>query len=188
MKRITSLILLYFFAVTAYGQYFGVKSNVLYDLTSSVNLGVEIGFGRKVSLDVSGNYNPWTFGANRKIQHWLVQPELRLWSCETFAGHFFGVHGIAGHADVSGLKLPFKLYESLNSDGHKGYFYGGGVAYGYQWILSQRWGFEATVGVGYINVKYDTYSVADNRLISSGNSKGYFGPTKIGLTFIYLIR
>lgn len=53
-----------------------VKTNLLYDATSTFNLGFEFGLGKKWTLDVSGNYNPWTFSENRKMKHWLIQPEI----------------------------------------------------------------------------------------------------------------
>ena len=38
-----------------------VKSNLLYDATTTMNLGIEFGLAPKWTLDISGNYNPWTF-------------------------------------------------------------------------------------------------------------------------------
>ena len=61
---------------------FAIKTNALYWATSTPNLGFEVGLAKKITLDVSGNYNPWKFGDDRQIKHWLVQPELRYWLCE----------------------------------------------------------------------------------------------------------
>ena len=61
---------------------FAIKTNALYWATSTPNLGFEVGLAKKITLDVSGNYNPWKFGNDRQIKHWLVQPELRYWLCE----------------------------------------------------------------------------------------------------------
>ena len=44
---------------TSRAQRWAVKSNLLYDAATTVNLGVEAALGRRVTLDVSGNYNPW---------------------------------------------------------------------------------------------------------------------------------
>lgn len=65
-----------------------LKTNMLYDATSTFNLGFEFGLGKKCTFDLSGNYNPWTFSDNRKMKHWLVQPEMRWWTCRRFSGHF----------------------------------------------------------------------------------------------------
>ena len=55
---------------------FAIKTNALYWATSTPNLGFEVGLAKKITLDVSGNYNPWKFGNDCQIKHWLVQPEL----------------------------------------------------------------------------------------------------------------
>jgi len=44
---------------------FAIKTNALYWATSTPNLGFEVGLAKKITLDVSGNYNPWKFGNDR---------------------------------------------------------------------------------------------------------------------------
>jgi len=41
-----------------------IKTNALYWATSTPNLGLEIGLAKKLTLDISGNYNPWKFSDN----------------------------------------------------------------------------------------------------------------------------
>ena len=48
-----------------------VKTNLLYDASATFNAGVEVALGQKWTIDLSGNYNPWTFSDNRKWKHWL---------------------------------------------------------------------------------------------------------------------
>ena len=129
---------------------FAIKTNALYWATSTPNLGFEIGLAKKITLDVSGNYNPWKFGDDRQIKHWLVQPELRYWLCERFNGSFFGLHGHYGEMNVSNLNIF-----GMGHDRYDGSLYGAGISYGYQWIISKRWSMEATIGVGYARLKYD---------------------------------
>ena len=47
---------------------------------------------------------------------------------------------------------------------------------------------EATIGVGYARLKYDKYARGDGGVKLGHNSRNYFGPTKIGLSFIYVIK
>lgn len=49
-------------------------------------------FNWKACRILVGSDNPFPFHNNKKIRHWLVQPELRLWTCQCFAGHFLGLH------------------------------------------------------------------------------------------------
>ena len=166
-----------------------VKTNLLYDATSALNLGVEFGLGRRWTLDVSGNYNPWTFSENRKMKHWLVQPEVRWWSCTRFSGHFVGLHAHGGGYNWGGM-LPWGIRPGgeIRSHRYQGWLAGAGVSYGYHWVLGNRWGLEATVGVGYAYLDYDKYPCAKcGRKVGSA-SEHYFGPTKAGITLIFMIK
>ena len=77
MKRILFLVLLLVATTGVYGQKFAVKSNLLYDATATINLGVEVGLAKKWSLDLSGNYNGWKFGDEARMKHWLINCRLR---------------------------------------------------------------------------------------------------------------
>ncbi len=179
-----------------YAQKVGVKTNLLYDATTSMNLGIEFGMGEKWTMDISGNYNPWTFSDSRKMQHLLVQPEARYWLCERFNGHFFGLHSHYAQYNWGGM-LPFgfsdgKMFgienDAMMNYRYEGWLAGGGLSYGYHWMLGKRWGLEATLGVGYAYLKYDKYpcKVCGKKL--GAEHKNYFGPTKVGITLIYMIK
>ena len=87
MKTIKFLLLaalMLTYTISTYGQdkshympKFAIKTNALYWATTTANLGFEVGLSKKLTLDVSGNYNPWKFSDHKQIKHWLVQPELR---------------------------------------------------------------------------------------------------------------
>ena len=85
-------------ALLAYAQKAAVKTNLLYDATTTLNLGVEVGIAHRWTIDLSGNLNPWTFSDNTKWKHWLIQPEARYWLCERFNGHFLGAHVLGNPA------------------------------------------------------------------------------------------
>lgn len=163
---------------------FAIKTNALYWATTTSNLGLEIGLAKKLTLDISGNYNPWEFSDHRQLKHWLVQPEIRYWLCERFNGSFFGLHGHYGEMNVSNLK-----FLGLAHARYEGNFYGGGISYGYQWIISKRWSMEATIGVGYARLSYDKYTRINGECKKrEHDNRDYFGPTKVGLSFIYVIK
>ena len=46
---------------------FAIKTNALYWATSTPNLGFEVALAKKLTLDVSGNYNPWKFSKDRQM-------------------------------------------------------------------------------------------------------------------------
>ncbi len=106
MRRKILLLIIIFsgiFVRQAFSQEIALKTNLLYDATMTVNLGVEAELSPKWSLDLSGNFNGWTLGHGRRWKHWLIQPEARYWLCEPFGGHFFGVHALGGQYNVGHL-------------------------------------------------------------------------------------
>ena len=259
-------------------QEMALKSNILYDATTTVNLGYEVALNDKTTLDIWVNYNPWTLGKKwvglyeskynqevpgainyasasereAKLKHLAIQPEIRWWMCEKFNGHFFGVHLHGGMFNVGALKLPFDwgrykdaqgnylgtypvaltpinhdnvkvqgiaykpgkeneaypglgvadgtelqsndyLWGNADRDGiyvntFEGWFLGAGVSYGYHLILSTRFSMEFTAGVGYAFLKYDKNRCTDcTKKLGEGTSH-YFGPTRVGLSLVYMLK
>lgn len=174
--------------VSAQGRV-GIKTNLLYDATSTLNLGVEFGLAQKWTLDISGNYNPWTFSDNHKMKHWLVQPEIRYWLCEGFNRSFFGVHAHVGQFNFGGM-LPFGLRagSTLSNFRYEGWAYGMGISYGYQWLLSSRWSIEASLGLGFAQLNYDKYWCPKCYPRIDKGSEVYVGPTKVAVSLIYFLK
>ena len=166
----------------------GIKTNVLYDVTSTINLGLEFKTGDKYTLDISANYNPWTFGNNKKLKHILIQPEFRYWTDNVFNKHFFGIHGIYGHYNVGNIKLPIIGKQKLENTRYQGDMYGVGFSYGYQWNLSPKWNIEAAIGLGYLHLDYKAYDcgTCGKELYKKNNN--YLGPTKAALSLIYMVK
>ena len=175
---------------SAYAQDIAAKTNVLYWLTTTPNLSGEFGLGDRTTLEITGGYNPWTLDneSNKKIKHWMVRPELRYWLCERFNGHFFGVHTGYTFYNISGVRiLPFG--DSSNKDHrYQGWGVGAGISYGYSWIVGKRWNIEATLGLGYIYTRYDKYECATCGKFRGDEDKHYLGPTKLGISVIYMIK
>lgn len=161
-----------------------IKTNLLYDATGSVNLGLEIRTSRQTSFDMSGNWNPWTFDNNRKWKHIFVQPEFRLWTKETFRQHFFGLHMHYAYYNVGSLpKGPFS--QNMKDNRYEGWLAGAGVGYGYRWNFSHRWGLETEIGVGYAYMNYDKYKCGKCEEKLNSSIKHYIGPTKAAITLVY---
>lgn len=163
---------------------FALKTNLLYDATSTVNFGVEKKVAPKWSVDISGNFISWRPGGH-SYKHWLAQPEARYWFCEAMGGHFLGFHLLGGQYNISNLSLPLGL--SVHDKRYQGWGIGGGVAYGYSWLLSKHWNLEAEIGVGYLWTRYDTFECQTcGRKIESGKTRNYVGPTKAAINLVYL--
>lgn len=182
MKRI--IISLFFVAVflgNVYSQRVGIKTNTLLLGTASPNIGMEFGLNKKWSLSVEGSYNPFTFGTDKFWKHWLAQPELRLWYCHRYAGSFFGLHGLYGEYNLSAPNLGLK-------NRYEGNALGGGLSYGYSWILGNRWNLEVVVGGGYAKLNYTKYECGDCGESLGSFTRNYIGPTRAAVSLIYYIK
>lgn len=178
-------------AVTAAAQDFAVKTNLLYDATATVNAGVEIGIAPRWSLDLSGNYNAWRLEEDSTWKHWMAQPELRFWMCDRFSGHFVAFHGVVGQYNIGGIKNSFSFlgtdFFNLTDFRYQGWAAGGGVAYGYAWILSRYLNLEAEIGVGVIYTQYDKFNcVGCGKRVVEGQPHQYVGPTKAAISLVYV--
>lgn len=168
---------------------FAIKSNLLYDVTSTFNLGGEFRLSKFLTLDASFNYNPWQFSDNKKFKHFLVQPELRYWINEPFNKHFIGAHLLYTHFNAGNLDLPLNIFPGLKEYRYQGNAYGIGLAYGYQWLLSPHWNLEASFGFGYMYMNYSQYECKTcGKKIPNTGPKHYFGPTKVAISLVYIIK
>lgn len=178
------------FAKESKAQDWAVKTNLLYDATTSINLGVEAALAEKWTLDLSGNWNPFQFSDNMKWKHWFVQPEVRYWTCRKFGGHFFAAHLWGGQYNVGNISgLPDFLGTNLSQladNRFEGWFGGAGIGYGYAWMLGKHWNLEAEIGIGYAYAAFDRFDCPKcGERLGSGNHH-YIGPTKAAINLVYL--
>lgn len=174
-KIIFLMLLISGFSQTTKAQDVAVKTNGLYWLTTTPNVGLEVALSRKVTLELAGAYNPWTFKDDKKMRFWLAQPEVKYWFCEKFEGHFVGVH-------LHGAQF----FGGFNNKRYDGYLTGGGFTYGYDWILSPHWNLEAAIGIGYARLWYKESDRIPCLKCYENKHKNYFGPTKGALSLVYI--
>ena len=198
MKRLTGILVLaaaLFLSGNiqkASAQDFAIKTNLLYDATATLSLGVEMGLAPHWTFDLSGNYHLWDLPSKPMFRHAMLQPELRYWFCDRFSRHFVAVHGIGGIYNVANLptagdKFFGKDLTPLSQYRYQGWFAGAGVAYGYDFILGEHWNLELEVGIGYIYSEYDKYECEKCGLqLAYREPVKFFGPTKAAVNFVYL--
>lgn len=200
MRRILIIFfLLLFSGISVNAQRIGVKTNALYLATSTPNIGLEYAFADRFSLELEGGYNPWILDGDRnmKAKHFLVSPEVRYWFCEAFNGHFIGINANYTLFNLSGVDVPAVFFpsarsamvlEDLKNRRSEGWAAGAGLTYGCVWPIARRWNLECTVGLGYWYTDYDKFESRKCGLFQEHVSHGAFGPTALGISFIYLIR
>ena len=214
MKRQTLIAILFalaaVFAPRAAAQNAGIKTNLLGWAVTNPNLGLEFGTGHRGTINLSGAVNPWNFSDNKHFHSWIAMPEFRYWFCEKFTGWFLGVHALGGQYNAKNVNFPLKpliiastiipvaegdrassvkgwpdLAGVVNHDRHaEGWFAGGGITAGYQWMLSKHWNLETSLGIGYAYSKLTLYGrcarIIDERKLH------YVGPTHANVSFMYV--
>ncbi len=167
-----------------------LKTNILSTaFSATMNLGGELRLRNHLTADLSVSYNPWNFSASQKFKHILVRPELRYWLEESFSKHYLGTHLLYSNYNYSNYNIGgLNLFPNLKGSRYRGNAYGFGISYGYQWILSSRWNIEATLGLGYIYMDYTRYECKPCGEKLEDGSKHYFGPTRAGLSLVYIIN
>ena len=131
MKKVLMLILIIVGCSVSEtkAQKVALKSNLLYDATATMNLGLEFGLARKWTLDIPVNYHPWKPADGKRLRHWGVQPEVRYcggvsighswilkkrWSLEASVG--------VGYARIVYDKYPCTQCGTKEKEDNKNYF------------------------------------------------------------------
>ncbi|MDR0697774.1 MAG: DUF3575 domain-containing protein [Tannerella sp.] len=200
MILLVSLILL-MTGLSLSAQDMALKTNLLYDATTTINLGYEVALNPKTTLDIWLNYNPWSLGykwvgikgasndfietRDTKFKHFMIQPEVRWWLCEKFNGHFFGVHIHGCMFNVGAITMPFgwgnyglgtSSVEMVPTEGHtvKGVQYEKGTI-PYQGLIDKY-------GIDYAT-NHLIYSSADRDGIYTNSFDGWFAG--LGVSYGY---
>lgn len=179
-KNIVILLFALFLSVvhkSALAQFYGVKINTLAVASGTVNAGFEMSLCHHCSLDLSAYWNP--VRTNRvSLKAAALQPGVRYWFYESFAGHFIGTHLTAANYDIGNSRYAYS-----------GWLTGIGGSYGYAWLLNQRWNLTVEAGIGLYFMR-DSKRFHDTPPLDDRYTYHYkrvvFGPSKCELSFTYL--
>ena len=162
--------------------HFVIKSNLLYlSAIYTPNLAFEFSLSDKFTIEMLLGYNPFTLSENRRYKHLLIQSELRYWPAFAFNKHFAGLHLSYANYNIAGIGSTY-----MKSRTYDGTLFGVGISYGYNYRINRRWALEGTIGLGYANMRYDTYQQSGMGILKE--SYDYFGITKLGINIIYKIK
>lgn len=173
--------------------YMAVKTNMLYDVLTVPNLGVEFYLGKNWSIAGNWMYSWWN--SNKKHRYWRFYGgdiSIRKWLGKKAAekpltGHHLGVIGQIftydfewGGTGYIGGKPGGSLWESPN--------YAVGLEYGYSLPIAKRLNIDFSIAVGYWGGTYYTYKPLDDHYVwDSTKKRHWFGPTKAEISLIWLI-
>ena len=166
---------------------FSVKTNLLADLVTAVNLGVEVPLGEDFSVNAHFTFPWWTagpYGNKYALQLLDAEGELRWWFAkgeERFEGHYLALQGSGGKFDLQWGR-DIGCYQCYN--------WGVGLSYGYAMSLGKHLNMEFALTLGYLAIDYQHYVPSpDWSVLLRDNSKvgtlHYFGPTGLKVSLVY---
>lgn len=172
-------------------QKVGVKTNLAADFALNPNIGLEVGLAPKWTLGVDGQFNAWTISDDKRWKHWAVRPGVRYWLCDRLGGSYFGAYLHGGQYNVGGINLHVNFlgtdFRKLKDTRYQGWFAGGGVSYGYAFVLDRHWNLETEIGIGYSYTRYDRFRCAGcGKKIETDKPHHYVGVTKAAINLVYL--
>ncbi len=190
MRSLYILLLLLLLPCTAgiaSAQQIAIKSNLLSAANGALNAGVEYALSPKYTFDLYGSIRPWKRTEGYVNRYWLIQPELRYWTCQKFNGSFWGGYLNGAQFNVGGKKMPFGLFPWLKEHRYAGWLAGAGVSYGYHLMLDRHWNLGASLSAGYDYIKYKKYKCPDvcSEILEESHYH-YFGPTRATVSIVYL--
>mgnify|MGYP002577225924 CR=1 FL=1 len=165
-------------ALSAPAQSYSLRTNVLGLGTANLNLEGSMTLGRKWSLHLPLQYNPFKFSQNRQFRNFYAAPGVRYWLLESYMGGFVGMYGTAGTYSVGNLFGSKYRYE--------GEGYGLGVSIGRSYQLGRQWNMEWEVGAGAVWLAYDKYLCKRCGDLVGRDYGWRFLPTRAALNLVYL--
>lgn len=174
-----------------YRPLFAVKTNLLYNLLSGLNVEVEVPIGEHFSLAGEWIF-PWWLWEKKQYALEILNGnlELRYWfgnhtKDNLLTGWYMGVYGGGGVYDVE-----------WKNKGYQGEFIVPfGVSGGFAHKISKNWRLEYSLGIGYMTNKYREYIPQkcgnDNEwhLIKQKSGKStWIGPTRVKVSLVWMIN
>lgn len=168
--------------------FFAIKTNLLFDLATALNVEVEVPIGSRWSVAGEWIFPWWLWGDKQNcLQVLSGNLEGRYWlgnrnKHALLTGWFVGLYTGAGLYD---LELKRKGYQGE-------FFIAAGVSGGYAHSIGKNIRMEYSLGIGYLNTKYREYDAKfkdDDRwhLFRSKNGTfSWFGPTRIKVSLVWM--
>lgn len=169
---------------------FAIKTNLLFDLVTALNVELEVPIGKRWSI--AGEYIfPWWLWDKKQycIQNISGNLEGRYWlgnrnSKKLLTGYFAGIYGGGGYFDFE-----------HKTKGYQGEYYSAGVTGGYAHTINKSGSLrmEYSLGIGYAGIKYRKYSPkygydGEWHLVKQNNGVfRWIGPTRAKISLVWML-
>lgn len=171
----------------AFGSRLFVTTNMLYDVALTPNIGVGINVTDRVTLLADWMYARWS---NRdKRRYWRIYGgdiEVRYRIGRHLKGSPLGGHHVGAYGSMA-------CYDFQAGRSHSGVLsdkwnYAAGLSYTYSLPVSARLNVDFNLGVGYLWGTYKKHTPIDDCDVWLSTHKfGWFGPTRVGVTLVWLV-
>lgn len=185
-----------------------IKTNLLYDAVTFVNMELEWPFKKHYSLMLEVTYpwwldrehNRWCFQIGEAglewrywFSDWRRHGSYMLWDEEDswpLKGWFIGLYGAVAYYD----------WQPWQMNGWQGELASAGLSFGYSKNLGKNWRMEFSLGIGYVYTQYRSYHVDENTPVEPDRDQHLWrepgpdvvkqigGPTKLKMSIGYLIN
>lgn len=170
---------------------FALKTNMLFDLASAINVELEIPIGNRWSVAGEWVFPWWLYekkqyalqvgNGNLEVKYWFGDRQQR----KRLTGWFAGLYGGGGYYDLE-----------RETRGWQGEFWHAGIGGGYAHTIggNGNWRMEYTIGIGCMGTDYREYVPemgADNEwhLMRRDNGhRNWIGPTRAKVSLVWMIN
>ena len=173
--------------------YMDIRTNMLYDLMTIPNIGVDFYLGKNISIGANWRYSWWnsnkanwywrTYGGDINLRYWLGKAAHE----KPLQGHHVGVYGQVftydfevGGKGIMGGKPRGDIFDKCN--------FIVAAEYGYSLPITRRLNIDFSAAFGYMGGEYREYEPIDNCYVwQTTKERHYFGPTKVEVALVWLI-
>lgn len=166
-----------------------VKSNLLFDAVTALNVEVEVPVGNHWSFMVEDVFPWWEKDNKYCLQLLELGAEGRYWFSnnkyysQKLKGHFVGAYVMSGKYDIQ-WKTDLC---------YQGEFWSSGLTYGYSKRISKYFNLEFSLSLGYLSTAYRHYMPTPDysELVKDPYKEGrftYFGPTKAKISLVFPVN
>lgn len=171
----------------------GVKTNMLYDVAATPNIGIEFYVAPQFTIAANWAYAWWhkdsksrywrAYGGDLEARYYFRKPDGRKDRiAHAFQGHHVGLYGALCTYDFE-----------FGNNGQQGakWNYGGGISYGYSLPIAKRLNLDFTLGLGCLYGDYYTYEPStvkdDDYYWTATKQRKYWGPTKAEISLVWVL-
>ena len=164
-----------------------ITTNMLYDAALTPNIGIGVSLSDRVTVQADWMYARWN--NHDKRRYWRIyggdiEVRYRIGprrNGSPLGGHYVGAYGsIACYDFQAGRSHSGVLSDKYN--------YAAGLSYTYSLPVSTRFNIDFNLGVGYLWGTYKKHKPIDDCDVWMSTHKlGWFGPTRVGVTLVWLV-